>query len=354
MVVPSRSWGASCGQERAARRKAAVRGVTAAPYSCGALGIILRVPVRLNRGDIILLRSLGMAAQIEPKPSWLKMRLPTGETVASVRNMLRERGLYTVCEEARCPNLGECWAGGTATIMLMGDVCTRGCRFCAVKTGNPHGWLDPFEPQKVAETADIQELNYIVLTSVDRDDLEDFGAGHYAATIRGLKAKRPDLMVEALTPDFQGRLECVREVVDTGLDVFAHNVETVERLHRRVRDVRAKYHQSLEVLAEAKRFRPDIMTKTSLMLGLGETEQEVRDVMGDLRAVGVGILTFGQYLKPTARHLAVERYVPPTEFEHWKTVAEQEFGFDYCASGPMVRSSYKAAENFLLARREAS
>lgn len=278
------------------------------------------------------------------------MKLPTGETTAELRKSLREKNLYTVCEEARCPNLGECWADGTATIMLMGDTCTRGCRFCAVKTGNPRGWLDLEEPAKVASSADIPSLRYLVLTSVDRDDLEDFGARHYADTIVAIKERRPSLLVEALTPDFQGRAECVHTVCDTGLDVFAHNIETVERLHRTVRDVRAKYGQTLDVLAEAKRFRPDIVTKSSIMLGLGETDAELRQTMADLREAGVEILTLGQYLQPTKRHLTVEEYVTPEKFEEWKVVAEQELGFAYCASGPMVRSSYKAAENYLLSR----
>lgn len=286
----------------------------------------------------------------EPKPSWLKMKLPTGPAVANLRKSLRERSLYTVCEEARCPNQGECWADGTATVMLLGDTCTRGCRFCAVKTGNPQGWLDPEEPAKVASGADIPGLRYIVLTSVDRDDLADFGAGHYAATISALKAKRPDLLVEALTPDFQGRADCIQTVCDSGLDVFAHNIETVERLHRRVRDVRATYAQTLEVLREAKRYRPEVVTKSSIMFGLGETDSEIRQTMVDLREAGVEILTLGQYLQPTKRHLAVEEYVTPEKFEQWKVVAEQELGFAYCASGPLVRSSYKAAEHFMLSR----
>lgn len=285
-----------------------------------------------------------------PKPPWLKMRLPTGDTVAGLRNMLRDRGLYTVCEEARCPNLGECWAGGTATIMLMGDVCTRGCRFCSVKSGNPRGWLDRDEPQKVAQSAEIMNLRYLVLTSVDRDDLDDYGAGHYAACIRALKHKRQSLLVEALTPDFQGRKDCVHLLCDSGVDVFAHNLETVDRLHRRVRDVRARYRQSLDVLEEARRYRPGIVTKTSLMLGLGETEREVREAMADIRSAGVEILTLGQYLQPTGFHLPVERYVPPQEFDRYIDIAEQEYGFAYCASGPLVRSSYKAAEHYLLSR----
>ena len=280
------------------------------------------------------------------------MRLPSGEAVAQVRTMLRERGLFTVCEEARCPNLGECWADGTATIMLMGDVCTRGCRFCAVKSGNPAGYLDPEEPRRTAEVADIGRLRYIVLTSVDRDDLPDLGAAHYAATIRELKNRRPTMLVEALVPDFQGREECIHTLCDSGVDVFAHNLETTETLHRQVRDIRAGYGQSLAVLAEAKRYRPRVTTKSSLMLGLGETDADLDRAMADLRDAQVDILTLGQYLRPTHRHLAVERYLHPDEFERWRVVAEEKHGFSYCASGPMVRSSYKAAENFILAQNK--
>ncbi len=284
------------------------------------------------------------------KPDWLKVRLPAGEVVARLRNELRAKGLYTVCEEAHCPNQGECWEAGTATVMLLGDVCTRGCRFCAVKTGNPQGWLDAQEPQKVAEMADVPRLRYLVLTSVDRDDLPDLGAGHYAETIAALKSRRPELLVEALVPDFQGRADCIAMVCDSGVDVFSHNIETVDRLHRRVRDVRATYQQSLSVLEEAKRYRPDVVTKSSLMLGLGETTDELLTAMQHLREVGVEILTLGQYLAPSKKHLAVERFYTPEEFEEWREIAERELGFAFCASGPLVRSSYKAAEHFLSSR----
>ena len=294
--------------------------------------------------------SQNMMSKKQPKPSWLKMRLPSGETVSKLRESLREKSLYTVCEEARCPNQGECWSQGTATIMLMGDVCTRGCRFCAVKTGNPRGWLDAQEPAKVARMAEIPELRYLVLTSVDRDDLDDLGAGHYSQTIRALKTARTDLLIEALAPDFQGRLDCVQTLCDSGVDVYGHNLETVERLHRRVRDVRATYRQSLETLAEAKRYRPGIFTKSSIMLGLGETEAELRQAMKDLREANVEILTLGQYLQPNSKLLPVARYVTPEEFETFKQWAENEYGFSYCASGPLVRSSYKAAESFALSR----
>lgn len=285
------------------------------------------------------------------KPSWLKMKLPSGKKTADLRKSLREKNLFTVCEEARCPNLGECWDDGTATIMVMGDVCTRGCRFCAVKTGNPNGWLDHDEPEKVAASTDIEQLRYIVITSVDRDDLPDFGAGHYAKIIKAIKTRRPDMLVEALTPDFQGDNDCIHTICDSGLDVFAHNIETVESLHRRVRDVRAKYDQTLHVLAEAKRYRPDLITKSSIMLGLGETDDEMRQTLSDLRKVDVNILTLGQYLQPNKKLLDVVEYVHPDKFDEWGGIAVSEFGFDYCASGPMVRSSYKAAENYILAQK---
>ena len=285
------------------------------------------------------------------KPSWLKMKLPSGQKTADLRKSLREKNLFTVCEEARCPNLGECWDDGTATIMVMGDVCTRGCRFCAVKTGNPNGWLDHDEPEKVAASTDIKQLRYIVITSVDRDDLPDFGAGHYAKIIKAIKTRRPDMLVEALTPDFQGDNDCIHTICDSGLDVFAHNIETVESLHRRVRDVRAKYDQTLHVLAEAKRYRPDLITKSSIMLGLGETDDEMRKALTDLRKVDVNILTLGQYLQPNKKLLDVVEYVHPDKFDEWGDLAVSEFGFDYCASGPMVRSSYKAAENYILAQK---
>ena len=278
------------------------------------------------------------------------MRLPSGEAASSLRNSLRERGLYTVCEEARCPNQGECWSEGTATIMLMGDVCTRGCRFCAVKSGNPRGWLDLQEPEKVASGTEIDALKYLVLTSVDRDDLPDLGAGHYARTIALLKRRRPELLVEALVPDFQGRTNCIRTLVESGPDVFGHNLETVERLHRTVRDARATYEQSLHVLRVAKTMQLDLVTKSSLMLGLGETSAEIRQAMADLRQANVEILTLGQYLQPTSRHLPVVRYYTPEDFQDWKLIAENEFGFTYCASGPLVRSSYRAAEHFLQSR----
>ena len=275
------------------------------------------------------------------KPRWLKAPLAVGEGFDMVRRTVREHRLATVCEEAKCPNIGECWNAGTATIMLMGEVCTRACRFCSVDTGNPRGWLDAEEPQNTARTVQLMKLRYVVLTSVDRDDLPDGGAAHFAATVRAIKSLTPQTAVEALTPDFCGVRRDVETVVDSGLEVFAQNVETVRRLTHPVRDPRASYEQTLEVLAHAKRHRPDVLTKTSLMLGLGETDDEIIATMDDLRAIDVDLLTLGQYLQPTANHLQVERFVAPTEFDRYRELALAR-GFRECVSGPLVRSSYRA------------
>jgi lipoic acid synthetase len=282
----------------------------------------------------------------ERKPDWLRVRPPAGETYVRLKGLLRSLDLHTVCEEAHCPNVWECWGGGTATIMLMGDTCTRGCRFCAVTSGNPHGVLDLDEPRKVAIALGELDLTYVVLTSVDRDDLPDGGASHFARTVREIKARRPEMILEALIPDFQGDLDAVRTVVDAGVDVLDHNVETVERLQRKVRDPRASYRQSLRVLEAAKGMREGLFTKSSIMLGLGETENEVTTTMRDLRGAGVDILTLGQYLRPSSWHLAVEDYVPPETFDRYREIGES-MGFLYVASGPLVRSSYRAGEYFL-------
>ena len=282
----------------------------------------------------------------ERKPEWLRVRPPAGENYVHLKTLFRSLDLHTVCEEAHCPNVWECWGGGTATIMLMGDTCTRGCRFCAVKSGNPHSALDLDEPRKVAIALSELDLSYVVLTSVDRDDLPDGGAGHFAKTVREIKARCPELLVEALIPDFQGDLEAVRAVVDAGVDVLDHNVETVERLQATVRDRRANYAQSLKVLREAKGMRDDLFTKSSIMLGLGETREEVIATMRDLRANEVDILTLGQYLRPSSWHLTVQEYVPPETFDELREAGEA-MGFAYVASGPLVRSSYRAGEFFL-------
>jgi lipoic acid synthetase len=275
------------------------------------------------------------------KPEWLRVRIGGGERYESVRQTVKTHRLATVCEESHCPNIGECWNNGTATIMLMGAVCTRACRFCAVDTGNPKGWLDPDEPAHAAESVRLMGLRYVVLTSVDRDDLPDGGASHYAACIRAIKAMNPRTAVEALTPDFRGSRAAVETVVDTGLEVFAQNLETVERLTHVVRDPRAGYQQTLDVLAHAKAHRPDVLTKSSLMLGLGETEDEIRRSLEDLRRHAVDVVTLGQYLRPTLNHLAVERWVHPEEFERYRAFG-LELGFLEVASGPLVRSSYRA------------
>jgi len=283
------------------------------------------------------------------KPDWLKAPLPTGPTYMELKRMVSSLRLHTVCQEAKCPNIGECWGHGTMTLMLLGRICTRACRFCAVDTGNPRGWVDPEEPQRVAEAIRAlkahHQIKYLVLTSVDRDDLPDGGAAHFAETVRRIKALSPEIKIETLTPDFQGNLKAVETVLDTGVDVFATNLETVRRLTPRVRDPRAGYDQTLKVLEHAKQYRPDVLTKSSLMLGLGETHEEIREAMRDLRAVGVDILTLGQYLRPTRHHLPVERYVIPEEFATYRNWGEEE-GFLEVFSSPLVRSSYRAERVF--------
>jgi len=284
------------------------------------------------------------------KPSWLRARLGSGAGFNTVKQIVRDHRLSTVCEEAKCPNIGECWNAGTATIMLMGAVCTRACRFCAVDTGNPRGWLDPEEPENVARSVELMGLKYVVLTSVNRDDLPDGGASHYAAAVRAIKRRRPDTAVEALTPDFQGVLKDVETVLDAGVEVFAQNVETVARLTHPVRDPRAGYQQTLSVLRHAKAYRPAVLTKTSLMLGLGETDAEIGATLADLREAAVDLLTLGQYLRPTANHLPIERFVTPAEFDRYREQA-LDLGFVECVSGPLVRSSYRAEQ--ALARNNA-
>lgn len=281
------------------------------------------------------------ASSVGRKPQWLRAPMPAGRGFDDVRSTVKEHRLATVCEEAKCPNIGECWNAGTATLMLMGAVCTRACRFCSVDTGNPRGWLDSEEPLNSARTVQLMKLKYVVLTSVNRDDLPDGGARHFATCIREIKRLNPRTAVEALTPDFEGQLADVETVVGSGLEVFAQNVETVRRLTHPVRDPRAGYEQTLNVLAHAKRFLPSVLTKTSLMLGLGETEAELYETMDDIRAAGVDILTLGQYLRPTANHLPIERWITPDEFERYRHDALKR-GFLECVSGPLVRSSYRA------------
>ncbi|VDB99798.1 unnamed protein product [Peniophora sp. CBMAI 1063] len=290
-------------------------------------------------------------------PSYLKTSIPKGKSFAKIKKDLRGLGLHTVCEEARCPNIGDCWGGkegateeegkraATATIMLMGDTCTRGCRFCAVKTSKTPPPLDPHEPENVAEAISRWDLGYIVLTVVDRDDLADSGCNHLAETIRKIKQKAPHILVEALTGDMDGNLDHVAVAAKSGLDVYAHNIETSEAMTPYVRDRRSSFRRSLAVLKRAKEEGVRV-TKTSIMLGVGETEEGIMDALRELRKVNVDVVTFGQYMRPTKRHMKVDRYVEPAEFERWKQVAE-DMGFLYVASGPLVRSSYKAGEYFI-------
>ena len=275
------------------------------------------------------------------KPDWLRLNHSFTPKFKEVKSIVKENHLNTVCEEAMCPNINECWSHGTATFMLLGDVCTRACKFCAVDTGNPRGRLDKKEPFKVAQSIKKMSLKYAVLTSVNRDDLADGGAKHYSNTIEAIKDACPKVMVEALTPDFEGKNKSISILLSSSLDVFAQNVETVERLTVRVRDPRAGYQQTLNVLEKAKKLSPEVLTKTSLMLGLGETTKEIQSTMVDAYSVGVEILTLGQYLRPTLNHLPVERYIHPEEFLHYKNMAN-EIGFKEVASGPMIRSSYRA------------
>lgn len=301
--------------------------------------------------------------ELQKLPKWLKVPIPKGKSFSKLKSDVRELKLATVCEEAKCPNIGECWGGGgknlnketgeidkskaTATIMLMGDTCTRGCRFCSVKTNRNPGAPDPNEPENVAEAVSRWGVGYIVLTTVDRDDLPDGGSAHLTKTIQKIKQKSPKLLVECLSGDFMGDVDAVAQLARSGLEVYSHNLETVEELTPFVRDRRAKYRQSLSVLEHAKLASPNILTKTSLMLGLGETDQQIRQTMQDLRNIGCDIVTFGQYMRPTKRHMKVVEYVKPEKFDYWREVAEKEYGFAYCASGPLVRSSYKAGEFYI-------
>ncbi|XP_048365290.1 lipoyl synthase, mitochondrial [Sphaerodactylus townsendi] len=284
-------------------------------------------------------------------PPWLKTKIPIGKNYNKLKTTLRNLNLHTVCEEARCPNIGECWGGGeyataTATIMLMGDTCTRGCRFCSVKTAKSPPPLDPEEPYNTAKAIAEWGLDYVVLTSVDRDDIPDGGAAHFAKTVSHLKERNPKILVECLTPDFRGDLQAVEKVALSGLDVYAHNVETVPELQRQVRDPRANFDQSLNVLKHAKKVQQNVISKTSIMLGLGETDKQVLTTLKLLREADVDCLTLGQYMQPTKRHLKVEEYITPEKFKYWEKVGN-DLGFHYTASGPLVRSSYKAGEFFL-------
>ena len=271
------------------------------------------------------------------KPSWLKVDLPTGETYSTLKKMMRSKSLHTVCEEAKCPNIAECWGAGTATFMVMGDTCTRSCGFCNIKTGKPLD-LDPEEPMNVAISVKQMGVRHAVITSVDRDELPDCGAGHFAATIHAVREVNPHTQVEVLIPDFKGNLEALQLVIDAKPDVLNHNTETVPSLYRRVRP-QARYEWTLKVLGESK--RQGMRTKTGIILGLGETREELLQTMRDLVKTGVDILTLGQYLQPTVNHLPVERWVTPEEFDEYRIIGEK-MGFDIVESGPLVRSSYHA------------
>lgn len=300
-------------------------------------------------------------------PPWLKKEIPVGQNYHKLKSTLRNLNLHTVCEEARCPNIGECWGGGehstaTATIMLMGDTCTRGCRFCSVKTSRNPPPPDPNEPVNTGRAIAEWGLDYVVLTSVDRDDLPDGGSNHFAQTVREIKRLNPQMLVECLTPDFRGNKDQVKTVALSGLDVYAHNIETVKEYQRSVRDPRANYDQSIGVLKHVKELTRtesdyEILTKTSIMLGFGETDDMVKRTMDDLREAGVDCVTLGQYMQPTKRHLKVIEYVTPEKFAVWEEYGNK-IGFAYTASGPLVRSSYKAGEffikNLINRRREKS
>lgn len=280
-------------------------------------------------------------ADVSRKPEWLKINLRTDAEFVELKRLMRGQGLHTVCEEARCPNIFECWNRRTATFMILGDICTRNCGFCAVRSGVPTG-LDLAEPERVADACVQLGLRHVVVTSVARDDLSDGGASIFAETIRAIRRKNPFTGVEVLIPDFGGNWDALAVVMDAEPDVLNHNIETVRRLSDRVRS-RAKYDRSLELLRRAKEMKPHVSTKSSIMVGLGETMQELYEAMDDLRAAGVDIVTFGQYLRPTARHLAVEKFYTPAEFEHLREEALKR-GFAHCESGPLVRSSYHADE----------
>ena len=280
----------------------------------------------------------------QPKPKWLKVSIPSGENYHELLQNVRTHDLNTVCEESKCPNLAECWSHKTATLMVLGNVCTRACKFCAVDTGNPHSWLDPMEPYKTAQSVAFMKLQYVVLTSVDRDDLEDGGAHHIANCVRQIKMRNPDVVVEVLSPDFAGSKDSLDVLLVSGLDVFSQNIETVDRLTYFVRDPRAGYRQTLSMLEHSS--KKNMITKSGMMLGLGETDDEITATLRDLRSVGVSLMTLGQYLQPTKYHLDVNRFVSPVEFDRYKEIG-LGMGFKEFVAGPLVRSSYRAEQSFL-------
>jgi len=326
-------------------RDASIRGL-ATPQSAVASVVLKRKSGGRMAGSLPI---VGAGRPRAPKPEWLKVSAPGGAKYAAMKRRARGLSLATVCEEAQCPNLGECWSGGTATFMLMGEICTRGCRFCAVNTKRMPPPLDLDEPKNIAEAVAQMALTYVVLTSVNRDELDDGGAVHLAACIDAIKAQSPDVLLEMLIPDFEGNHAAVETITNTELAVLAHNVETVERLTPTVRDPRASYAQSLDVLAYAHQLQPELLTKSSIMVGLGETEGEVVATMRDLHDVGASILTIGQYLRPSMKHLEVAEYITPEQFDRYADTA-RAIGFDFVASGPLVRSSYRAGELYVEGR----
>ena len=277
------------------------------------------------------------------KPDWFKVKLPQGENFNALKNQVHRLNLSTVCEESKCPNIGECWNHKTATLMLMGKICTRACRFCSVDTGNPKGWLDPYEPINTARTVQFMNLDYVVLTSVDRDDLDDGGSSHIAKTVIEIRSMNPEITIEVLSPDFKGDLFYLDAIIESGLDVYSHNIETVERLTPTVRDPRAGYDQTLTLLNHAR--KNNVIVKSGMMLGLGESRDEVITTMKDLKTSGVSILTMGQYLSPTQNHIPVDRYVAPKEFKDYERIG-RSIGIDEVVAGPLVRSSYRAERAF--------
>lgn len=294
---------------------------------------------------------------IPKRPEWLKVKAPVSKNYQHINDMLKSLNLSTVCQSAHCPNIGECWGGdsehgGTATFMLMGNTCTRACKFCAVNTGNPKGVLDLQEPKKVGQAISKMNLDYVVLTSVDRDDLDDEGSSHFAKTVGEIKKGNPKVIVEALTPDFSAKYEYIEKLIRVKVDVFAHNIETIRRLNPEIRDRRSTYEKSLLTLSRIKEIKKDQYTKSSIMLGIGEKEDEVIEALEDLKKVGCDVVTFGQYLAPTERHLKMVEYINPIQFEKYKKISEK-MGFLYVASGPLVRSSYRAGEFFMKNHIEA-
>jgi len=283
---------------------------------------------------------------IEPKPAWLKIRPPSTEKFALIKQMVSAQSLHTICQEGHCPNMAECWSEGTASFMVLGDTCTRGCRFCAVKTAKTGNPIDEFEPYKLATTVQRMKLKYVVITSVDRDELPDQGAGHFAKCIEAVRKYNPQTIIEVLVPDFRGERACIETVLRAKPQVFGHNLETVKRLQGTVRDRRANYEQSLLVLRTAKELAPQVYTKSALMLGLGETKEELSQAFDDLLDSGVSLLSLGQYLRPSRAHIPVSQFVPPETFEELKQLALKK-SFLFCQSGPLVRSSYKAGEFFM-------